>query len=250
MPAPLVNVEIDRHVATIRMQDVASCNALSIEMVAQLEQGLDAVSRSEDVHVIVLAGLPDYFCTGASREMLEALLEGRIEPRELLLPRALLDVPKPLIAAMEGHAIGGGLALGLCADIALLASESRYGANFIRYGFTPGMGITELLIHTLGPMLANELLLSGELVKGDRLRHRGGFNDVLAKQDVLARAQDLAARIAENPVSATGPLKVMISARRRVLFESARSSEIVMHQLTFRQEIVRELLRERFGTPG
>jgi polyketide biosynthesis enoyl-CoA hydratase PksI len=249
MPAPLVSVGIDRSVATIRMQDVLSCNALSLEMVAQLEDALDTVSRSDDVHVVVLAGLPDYFCTGASREMLEALVEGRVEPRELLLPRTVLDVPKPVIAAMEGHAIGGGLALGLCADIALLAGESRYGANFVRYGFTPGMGITELLIHTLGPMLANELLLSGELVKGERFRNRGGFNDVLAKKDVLVRALDLAARIAENPPGATGPLKVAVSARRRALFESARSSEIVMHRLTFRQDLVRELLRERFGTP-
>jgi polyketide biosynthesis enoyl-CoA hydratase PksI len=246
MIAPRVSVRVDRHVATVRMEDAASANALSLELVAQLEDALNVVSRDEDVYVVVLAGLPEYFCSGASREMLEALVDGRIEPRELLLPRAVLDVPKPVIAAMEGHAIGGGLALGLCADIVLLACESRYGANFIRYGFTPGLGITNLLAHAVGPLLASELLLSGELVKGDRLRNRGGFNDVVPKPEVMPRACDLAARIADNPPGATGPLKTMLSATRRALFESARSAEVVMHQLTFRREIVRELIRERF----
>ena len=148
---------------------------------------------------------------------------------------------------MEGHAIGGGFALGLCADIVLMAAESRYGANFIRYGFTPGMGITGLLTHALGPLFAHELLLSGELIKGDRFRQHGGFNHVVPKSEVLPRALDLAVRIGENPPTATGPLKTMLSAPKRALFESARSSEIVMHELTFRRDIVRELLTERFG---
>ena len=250
MSSRLVITRIDNGVATVRMDDPGSHNALSRSMVAELEGALTAVSRSSDARVVVIEGLPDYFCSGASREVLDAILDGGVDARDLLLPRTVLDVPKPVIAAMEGHAIGGGLALGLCADIVLVARESRYGANFMNYGFTPVMGITMLLEYAIGPMLGHELLLTGELVKGAEFQHRGGFSRVVEKREVLSRAHEIATRIAEKPPEATSVLKTVLSARKRAMFESARASEITMHKLTFREETVRHLIREEFGGLG
>ena len=250
MSEPMVQVERDGGIAVVRMSDAASNNALSGEMVATLEAAFVETSADESVRVTVLAGLPDYFSSGASREVLESILDGGVAPRDLLLPRVVLDAPKPVIAAMEGHAIGGGLALGLCADMAVIARESRYGANFMNYGFTPGMGITSLLEYTVGPMLSHELLMTGELVKGRRFESREGFNAVLPRAEVFSRAIDIALRIAEKPPAATMALKTVLSAKKRSLFESARSSEIVMHELTFPEESVREAIRDLFGGFG
>lgn len=244
--APLITCNIDEGIACIRMQDEAGKNALSRELIPELEHALHAVSEDAGVKVIVLAGLPEYFCTGASRAVLEELLAGGVAPRDLLLPRAVLDVNVPLIAAMEGHALGGGLALGLCADIIVAAKESRYGCNFMNYGFTPGVGATRLLEYVLGPTLAHEMLLTGRTVRGSHFEGRGGFNSVLPRQQVMAEAMDLAARIAEKPRLSLMALKISLSAQKRQIFEAARSTEILMHHLTLNQTDVARLVREEY----
>ena len=145
-------------VAILTMRDERRKNALSFEMVAEIEQRVAVLQHDDRVKVLVLSGTDEYFSTG-DRAVLDRLATRQVKPRDLLLPRALLDVPVPIVAAMAGHAVGGGLALGICADITIAARESRYGATFMQYGFTPGMGLTLLLEHVIGPALAHELLL-------------------------------------------------------------------------------------------
>ncbi len=244
----LVGCEIDSGIAVLRMQDAAGKNALSHAMTLELEQRIAELRGNERVRVVVLAGLPEYFCTGASREVLNDLVESRLPPSDLLLPRVLLDIPIPVIAAMEGHAIGGGLAVGLCADLIVAARESHYSCNFMNYGFTPGVGTTRLLEYTLGPALAHEMLLTGRSFKGAHFARRGAFNHVLPRAEVFATAMDLAARTAEKPRVALGALKLALSSRKREIFEAARSVEILMHQITFARTETAQLIREEF--PG
>jgi polyketide biosynthesis enoyl-CoA hydratase PksI len=230
-------------VALVHMQDAAGRNALSPAMVRGLEHALREAGARTDARAVVLAGLPEHFSTGASPEVLAGLAGGELAPDDLLLPRVLLDVPVPLVAAMEGHAIGGGLALALCADVILGARESRYGCNFMEYGFTPGMGTTSLLEHVLGPTLAHEMLFTGALLKGSSFEGRG-FNYVLPRERVLAKALDLAARIAEKPPGALRALKAALGARKRAIFEAARTTEVLMHRLTLPDPEVRRRLAE------
>ena len=245
MTARLTHLEIDADgIAVFAMRDAAGKNALSLAMVEEIEHGCAQISRDQRIKAVVLAGLDEYFSTGANRELLEQVLAGKISPRDLLLPRFLLDVPVPLIAAISGHAIGGGLALGLCADITLVARESRYAANFMNYGFTPGMGTTRLLEYLLGPALAHEMLLTGRAFPGSHFDGKTGFNYVLPRKEVLPKAMDLAARLAEKPRLSLTTLKVALSSRKRELFEAARSSEVLMHQLTFLLPDVERLIRE------
>src|ERR1700683_353095 len=166
-------------VACVRMDDAARKNALSHDMVAALGEAFAGLARDSGVRAVVLAGLPDVFCTGATREVLDDLTAGRLDPGELLLPRLLLDCPVPCLAAMAGYAVGGGFALGVAADIVLLARESRYTFNFMDLGFTPGMGTTRLLEHVLSTAVAHELLFSGEARLGRDFEGRSGVNYVL-----------------------------------------------------------------------
>jgi polyketide biosynthesis enoyl-CoA hydratase PksI len=242
----LVDYEIDSGVAVLRMRDEAGRNALSHAMTHELEQCLASVRGDDRIKVVVLTGLPEYFCTGASREVLDDLVDNRRVPGDLLLPRALLDIPVPVIAAMEGHAIGGGLAVGLCADLTVLALESRYGCSFMNYGFTPGVGTTRLLEHVVGPALAHEMLLTGRAFKGAHFAARGAFNYVLRRADVLAKAMDLAQHIAEKPRVALAALKLALSSRKREMFEAARGVEILMHQITFARPETTQLIDDVF----
>ena len=245
MRPPLTDLSIDADgIATLRMSDGPGTNALSFEMAAELEVRLAGVQENDRVKVLVLSGTDEYFSTGANRAVLSELAANRSSPRDLLLPRALLDVPVPVIAAMAGHAVGGGLALGLCADITIAARESRYGATFMRYGFTPGLGTTRLLEHAMGPALAHEMLLTGRTFRGAHFDCRRGFNYVVARADVGRRALAIAQELAEKPRLPLVLLKTALSRRKRELFEAARTEESVMHEATFATPEVARLIAE------
>jgi polyketide biosynthesis enoyl-CoA hydratase PksI len=229
-----LTVDITEGVATLTMADPATANALTHALVGALGESFAAVSRDARVHAVVLAGLPDVFSSGASREVIDDLVTGRRDGGELLLPRVLLECPVPCIAAMAGYAIGGGFALGIAADLVVLGAESRYCLNFLDLGFTPGMGTTRLLEHVLSPAIAHELLFTGEARLGRELA-RTGVNHVVPRAEVLARAQDLAARIADKPRDALVALKRTLSLPRREAFEAARTLETLMHAVSFAQ---------------
>jgi polyketide biosynthesis enoyl-CoA hydratase PksI len=226
------------------MCDAARKNALSLQMVEELEERMSELGRDESIKTIILAGLDEYFSTGANREVLEHLVSGKSTPRDLLLPRTMLDVPVPVVSAMAGHAIGGGLALGICADVTVIALESRYSASFINFGFTPGLGMTRLLEHLLGSALAHEMLLTGQAFRGSHFERRGGFNYVLPRKDVMTKAREVAAILAEKPRLSLVTLKTSLSSKKRELFESARSTEMLMHHITFSLPDVERLIQE------
>jgi polyketide biosynthesis enoyl-CoA hydratase PksI len=228
------------------MRDEAGRNAMSAPFVEALLDSLHEVWAWDRLKVVVLLGLPDVFSSGADLGVLTALVDGAIAPSDLLLSKAVLDLPVPTIAAMEGHALGGGLALGLCADVVLIARESRYGCPFMNLGITPGMGMTRLLEHVLSPAVAHEMLFTGEPLKGAHFEGRSGFNYVLPRAEVRSKALELAERIAEKPRVALTALKRALSLPRRQAFEATRTVEALMHEVTFAQPDVRRLLEEHF----
>jgi polyketide biosynthesis enoyl-CoA hydratase PksI len=218
------------------MTNPTSKNALSHAMVDALGEAFAGLGREQSLRAIVLAGLPEVFSSGASREVLDDLSSGRRDGAEVLLPRLLLDCPLPCLAAMAGYAIGGGFGLGVAADIVLIARDSRYCLNFLDLGFTPGMGTTRLLEHVLSTALADELLFSGEARLGRDFEAKSGINYILPRAEVVPRALDLAARIAEKPRAALVALKRTLSSPRRQAFEAARTEENLMHTISFGRE--------------
>jgi polyketide biosynthesis enoyl-CoA hydratase PksI len=239
-PEPLVEVAIDDGVATISLCDPASGNALSAGMVEVLTRRCEELGRDPAVRVVVLCGAADVFCSGAPPELLAELVRGGgVAPTDIRLARVLLDLPIPSLAAVEGHAVGGGLALALSADIIILARESRFGMPFMDLGFTPGMGTTRLLEHVLSPAIAHELLLTGEMRRGDAFAG-SGVNHVLPRSAVRPKAMDLARRIAEKPRSALELLKRALSLPRRRIFEETYTLETLMHQVSFHDLATRQ----------
>jgi polyketide biosynthesis enoyl-CoA hydratase PksI len=229
----------------VQLCDRPGNNALDEPMVDDLQAALRAAADPA-VKVVVLLGLPEVFCSGAPAELLRRLAAGQVAPTDIMLARAVLEVPVPTVAAMEGHAVGGGLALGCCADIVLAARESRYGASFMNLGFTPGMGLTRLLEHVLSPALAHELLYTGEFRKGADFLGASGFNAILPRAEVRARAFETAWRIADKPRPALEMLKRVLSVRRRQAFEETRTVEALMHGLSLGQAEVRRRIEEEY----
>ncbi|PWU11184.1 MAG: enoyl-CoA hydratase [Terriglobia bacterium] len=234
-------------IGLLRMHDERNRNSLSVTMAEALSRQLAAIAASESIKVVVIAGLPEYFCTGASEEVLADLVEHRIAPQDLVLPRWILDLPVPSIAAMEGHALGGGLALGMCADMIVAAEESRYGCTFMNMGFTPGMGTTRLLEHAISPAVAEEMLFTGKTFRGSELQGKCGLNYVLPRRDVLAKALALAAAVADKPRLALTLLKQSLSRSRKEIYGAALEEETRMHRRSLEQPGTRERIRNHFA---
>ena len=121
---------------------------------------------------------------------------------------SVLDLEVPVIAACNGHTVGGGFGLALLCDIRIGAREARYGANFARLGLHPGMAISYLLPRLVGVSRAAEMLFTGRLVEGDEAERIGILSSALPAAEVLPRALELAAAIA-----ASAPLAVRMTKK-------------------------------------
>jgi polyketide biosynthesis enoyl-CoA hydratase PksI len=218
---------------------------LGIDDIPRLAQAVSAILPR--ARCVVLTGGPEVFNSGASAAGLADA--GRpITDYVAAIPRLLLDIPVPTIAAMAGHGIGGGLLLGLWCDCVVLAADRLYGANFMALGFTPGMGATVALEDCLGALLAREMLYTGQMLTGRELRERGApLPHVLPRGEVEARAMALAGAMAEAPGESARLLRRTLSARRRVRLEAALLDEAHMHGRVFADPGTRAGIAERMG---
>ncbi|WP_031296014.1 polyketide synthase [Pseudogulbenkiania ferrooxidans] len=248
MSGPVVAVENALPgVALIRMQDRANKNTFTFEMIDRLTEAFAEAGARQDVRAVVLTGYDSYFSSGGTQEGLRDLFEGRYRFTDKDLYSVALNCPLPVVAAMQGHGIGGGFVLGLFADLAVLARQSIYTANFMKYGFTPGMGATLVLPEKLGPALAQEMMLGAGNYRGEELQRRGAPFPVLPRESVLPHALELAASLAEKPRQSLVALKRHLSASLRARLPAFIEQELELHEQTFHQPEVRERIEALFG---
>ncbi len=237
---------LEEGVLLLSLQDAAGKNTFSEAFVGELVQGLREVAADTEARVCLLRGLPEVFCGGAHQALLLKLAEHKMAPADIVLPKLLLDLPIPTIAAMEGHGVGGGLALALCCDMVLMARESRYGCSFMNMGFTPGMGTTRLLQLAVGEYVANEMMYGGQFFKGSHFEQRSAVNHVLPREKVWPRAVQIARRLADKPRHALELLKGYLSLPRRQAFEESHTVEAALHRLCFDRPEAAALIRENY----
>jgi enoyl-CoA hydratase/carnithine racemase len=208
-------VTVDGGVATITLNRPEQRNAVGDGMREELADAYRACDRDDDVRVIVLTGTPPAFCAGAD------LADG---DRTFTDPRpgfsaAGIDVPawtlsKPVIAAVNGHAIGLGLTLALQCDIRLFAADAKYGVVQVRRGMVGDAYSHWILPRLVGIANAAEILLTGATFDGHRAVELGLGSRVLGADEVLPAAMALATDIAVN----TAPMSV--AASKRLLWDS------------------------------
>lgn len=163
MSTPTVTVEMKNDgIALIKMEDEENKNIFSDTFIHDFIAAIDLCENEYKPKVAVLTGLPDVFSGGAEKQTLMDLCDGKVLVKDLLISEKLVGTTFPVIAAVEGHAVGGGLVMAVCCDMILLSRESRYGAVFMSMGFTPGMGCTTLLEECMGPFIASEMMFSGK----------------------------------------------------------------------------------------
>jgi len=224
----------ENSIALVTMQDTEGKNVFSDRLIGALLEVLNDLEEKHRPTVMILRGLPEVFSAGAEKDTLIGLAEGKLHVKDLLISERLVNTQFPVIAALEGHAIGGGLVMAACCDVVVAAMESRYGAVFMNMGFTPGMGCTTLLQELVGPYIANEMMFTGKRFKGRELAGRGtNMNYILPRDEVMRKAMDVALQIAEKNIESVYLLKYALSARKKKLLIDARVQEDLMHRLSF-----------------
>lgn len=235
------------HVLQIRMQDRVSKNTFSEAITQGLMDAFAEVERQPDCKVVVLTGYDNYFASGGTQEQLLNLSDGRGAFTDRALYSLPLHCPVPVISAMQGHGIGGGFVLGLFADLVVLGRENIYTTNFMRYGFTPGMGATFILPQKLGIALATEMMLSANNYRGEELQQRGIPFPVVPRDRVMTHALELANTLAEKPRVSLVALKDHLSKPLREALPATIAQEVAMHGVTFAQPEVKARIATLFG---
>lgn len=248
MPAPVVcEEEVSPGVIQLTMQDRTHKNTFSDALISGLHDAFRRVEGSRDCRAVILTGYDTYFCSGGTQDALLALQEGSAEFTDMGIYSAPLLCKVPVIAAMQGHGVGGGFVFGMFADCAVLSRESVYTANFMKYGFTPGMGASYVLPLKLGQSLATEMLLSARSYRGADLERRGVPYPVLRREDVLPHARELARDLADKPREALVELKSRLTSGLRTALPGIVAQELAMHRKTFPQAEVRARIESSFG---
>lgn len=239
--------EVEPGVAQITMQDRSSKNTFTGELIEGLIRSFQAVQSDSRYKVVVLTGYDSYFASGGTQEGLLDIHEGRTKFTNTNIYSLPLDCKIPVISAMQGHGIGGGFVIGLFADFVVMSRESVYTTNFMRFGFTPGMGATYILPKKLGLSLAEELLLNAGNYRGAELEKRGIPFPVLPRAEVMAYALEMASQVAAKPRFSLVTLKDHLVASVREELPKVIAEEVAMHEKTFHQPEVKERIMDLFG---
>jgi enoyl-CoA hydratase/carnithine racemase len=206
---PYKDIGVDKtgHAALIEIRRPPN-NFFDIALIQEIATALETCDQDADCRAVVLAAQGKAFCAGANYGDGSTLDKNGQPPGELnreevvrhlyLEGNRLFRTKKPIIAAVHGAAVGGGLGLAMVADFRVACPETRFCANFTRLGFHPGFGLTVTLPLVIGPTKAAMMFYTSRRVRGDEA-YELGLADVLVSQDkVREAALKLAAEIAEN----------------------------------------------------
>ncbi|HVP85697.1 MAG TPA: enoyl-CoA hydratase-related protein [Rhizomicrobium sp.] len=200
------------HVLRITLNRPERRNALNRLAYGEIETAFRTASADPDARVVVVTGADPAFCAGEDvKEMMTG--EARSEPKEPIKPRptpaamAALECTKPVIAAVNGSAVGWGMELALYADIRIASERAQFAELFVKRGLVCDVGGFYRLPALVGPAKAAELLFTGDVIDAGEAMRIGLVSEVVPHAELLPRADALAARIAANPPLAVAALK-------------------------------------------
>jgi enoyl-CoA hydratase/carnithine racemase len=218
-----VSLELTDHVATVEIHRPPN-NFFDTALIEAIADAYAQLDDDADCRAIVLCAEGKHFCAGAdfSRSAADGSSTAELYRQALRLFRST----KPVVAAVNGAAIGGGLGLALSADFRVASPSSRFAANFSQLGFHPGFGITATLPRVVGQQKALEWLLTGERFDGEKAYAAGLVDELAADDDVRPVALRFAGRIAASAPLAVTSIRATMRAGLAEAVEGATAHEL------------------------
>jgi len=198
--------EIVDGIATVTVNRPAAMNALTMATFEELAGLVDGIVRNPEIRVAILTGAgKKAFVAGADIAEMQHMVPAEARNLALLAHRiyaAIEQSPKPFIAAVNGYALGGGCELAMACDIRIAADTAKFGQPEVHLGIIPGFGGTQRLPRLVGKGRALELALTGEMIDAREALRIGLVNRVVAQEDLLEEARQLARKIAAKSLVA------------------------------------------------
>ena len=253
----LADLRVEAHVGGVVVVTLSlpgRRNAMSAAMTASWGRAMAALRADRSVRVVVVTGEGSAFCSGGDLSWIGSEPGAAVDRlRERMLPfyrtwLAVRDLEVPTIAAVNGSAIGAGLALALACDLRYAAEDARLGMPFTALGMHPGMASTYLVPEVAGLAVAREMLLTGRVVTGAEAAAMGLVNQAFPQAEVLPKALSVADAVAAAAPVATRLTKAALAVGGPVTFEAALQWESLAQPVTLATEDLQEGLaaqRER-----
>jgi polyketide biosynthesis enoyl-CoA hydratase PksI len=247
-----VKLRKESHIAVVMLEEKEYKNTFTSRFIQGIKNAFASLRQEKEIKVVIVHGYDNYFCCGGTREELMQLQESyekgcqTVQFTDSGFHDVFLRCEVPVIAALQGHALGAGLALGCTADIIVLGEQCIYSANFMKYGFTPGFGATYIIPKKLGELLGNEMLLTARNYYGQELKKRGAPVKIVPKHQVKQTAFEIARHLVDKPLISIKLLKKHMTCKIFSDFSEAVEKELEMHQITFGQPEVRRRIEELF----
>ena len=203
-----LNLDIDNRTAVITINRPDKLNALNSQVIDDLENCITGLKNNEDVYVIIITGSGEKaFVAGADISQLNKLnmIEGKgFAERGQAVFNLIENLNKPVIAAVNGFALGGGCELALSCHIRLASENAKFGQPEVNLGTIPGFGGTQRLTRLINSSRAMELIITGDMIDANEAFRLGLVNKVYPSADLLSKAKELAAKINSKGQYAVG----------------------------------------------
>ena len=240
MPDANIRFEAADSIGTLTIDRPKSLNALNPETLREILRCLRDVRRAGEVRALIVTGAGEKaFVAGADIAEMSKMTVVQAKEMARLGQRstsALEDLPIPVIAAVNGFALGGGMELVMACDLAIASEKARFGQPEINLGIIPGFGGTQRLARRVGAPRAREMIYGGDMIDAETARQWGLVNRVVKPEDLLAEARKLAATLATKPPVALAQAKLVIQHGLDVDLENGLRLEAEAFAVTFSTE--------------
>jgi enoyl-CoA hydratase/carnithine racemase len=257
--AGVVSYSVTDRIATITLNSPDTRNALAENVIAALVDALERAENDPHISCVIVTGAGASFCSGGNIKQIKALTaEQHMSPLELeawyrahiqRIPDTMDALSVPVIAAVNGHAIGAGCDLACMCDIRIAADDAIFAESFLRVGIIPGDGGAWLLPRIIGMARASQMLLTGEFIDAVTAKDYGLITEILSPDTLLQRAQELAQQIVQYPPAAIRKSKRLLKDARDVTLrehlDQAAIWQGVLQQMDDHREAVDAILEKR-----
>ncbi|WP_027718115.1 enoyl-CoA hydratase-related protein [Desulfovirgula thermocuniculi] len=246
-------VEKDGHTAVLTVNRPQVLNALNAETLLEIDKAVDELAADPAVRVIIITGAGEKaFVAGADIAFMSKLtpLEARDFARlgQRVLGK-IENLPKPVIAAVNGYALGGGCELAMACDIRVASEKAKFGQPEVNLGLIAGFGGTQRLTRLVNPGIAKEILFTGDMIDAETARRIGLVNHVVPAEELMAFCKSLASRIASRGPVAVRLTKEAVNEGLEMDLEKALAHEADLFGLVFatsdREEGISAFLAKR-----
>ena len=240
MPDANIRFEAADSIGTLTIDRPKSLNALNPDTLREILRCLRDVRREGEVRALIVTGAGEKaFVAGADIAEMSKMTVVQAKEMARLGQRstsALEDLPIPVIAAVNGFALGGGMELVMACDLAIASEKARFGQPEINLGIIPGFGGTQRLARRVGAPRARQMIYGGDMIDAETARQWGLVNRVVKPEDLLAEARKLAATLATKPPVALAQAKLVIQHGLDLDLENGLRLEAEAFAVTFSSE--------------